>query len=194
VPVDRDPEECYVSAVLRTRTAALLALVVSSVAAAGCRPAKPAEGQGLVPELKLDGVHFRVYRDDALAAFGEAAAVSFRRDSTDLAARDVETTLPRGPAPVRIEAPAASGVASARAFEANGGIAVSRGADVARTERARYAPAPGGGSGLVTGDRPVVVEGKGYRLEGAGFTLDPARGEIAVSGGARLVAGARGVR
>lgn len=178
---------------LHNRKAALLALVISSVAAAGCRPAKPTEGQGLVPELKLDGVRFRVYRDDALAAFGEAAAVSFRRDSTDLAARDVEATLPRGPAPVRITAPAAAGVASERTFEASGGITVSRGADVARTERARYAPTPGGG-GLVTGDRPVVVEGEGYRLEGPGFTLDPARGEIAMRGGARLVAGARGVR
>jgi lipopolysaccharide export system protein LptC len=179
---------------LHTRTAALLTLVISSVAAAGCRPAKPVEGQGLAPELKLDGVRFRVYRDDALAAFGEAAAVSLRRDSTDLTARDVEATLPRGPAPVRIVAPAAAGVASARTFEANGGITVSRGADVARTERARYAPAPGGGGGLVTGDRPVVVEGEGYRLEGPGFTLDPVRGEIAMRGGARLVAGARGIR
>jgi lipopolysaccharide export system protein LptC len=178
---------------LRTRSAALLALVISSIAA-GCHPAKPAQGQGLVPELKLDGVRFRVYRDDALAAFGEAAAVSFRRDSTDLVASDVDTTLPRGPSPVRIAAPAASGVASARTFEASGGITVSRGDDVARTERARYAPAAPRGGGLVTGDRPVVVEGKGYRLEGAGFTLDPARGEIAVQGGARLVAGARGVR
>ncbi len=70
---------------------------------------------------------------------------------------------------------------------------MSRGADVARTEQARYAPSQGGG-GLVTGDRPVVVEGKGYRLQGNGFTLDPARGDIAVQGGARLVAGERGAR
>jgi lipopolysaccharide export system protein LptC len=164
-------------------------------AAPGCSPAKPAEGRGVVPELKLEGVRFRVYRADALGAFGDAATVSFRRDSTDLTARDVLATLPRGgPAPVRIAAPTAAGVASARVFTATGGVTVSRGDDVARTERARYEPSPGRGGGVVIGDRPVVVQGSGYRLEGAGFTLDPARGEIAVRGGARLVTGERGAR
>lgn len=169
-----------------------MALAVSFAGAPGCRPAKPVEGQGLVPELKLEGVRFRVYRDDELRSSGEAAVVTFRRDSSRLAARDVLAVLPRSPEPVRIAAPAATGVASARQFEATGGVTVSRGDDVARTERARYVPSPGGGAGLVTGDRPVVVEGKGYRLEGTGFTLDPARGDITVRGGARLVAGERG--
>ncbi len=173
--------------------AAALALAVSFVTTPGCGPAKPVEGQVLVPELKLEGVRFRVYRDDDLRAFGDAAAVTFRRDSTNLTARDLVATLPRSSEPVRITAPAATGVASARDFTAFGGVTVSRGDDVARTERARYAPAPGRG-GLVTGDQPVVVEGKGYRLEGAGFTLDPARGEIALRGGARLLAGDRGAR
>ena len=171
----------------------MLMLAASSVAAPGCRPAKPVEGQGLVPELKLEGVKFRVYRDDDLRAFGDAATVTFRRDSTDLAARDIVAILPRSPEPVRIEAPVGAGVVSARDFSASGGVTVTRGGDVARTERARYAPAPGRG-GLVTGDRPVVVEGKGYRLEGAGFTLDPARGERAIGGGTRLLAGVRGAR
>ncbi len=169
-------------------------LVASSVAAAGCRPAKPVEGQGVVPELKLEQVKFRVYRDDDLRAFGDAAAVTFRRDSTELAARDVVAVLPRSPEPVRIEAPVGSGVVSAREFRASGGVTVTRGDDVARTERARYAPAPGRRGGLVTGDAPDVVEGKGYRLQGTGFTLDPARGDIAIGGGARLVAGVRGAR
>lgn len=177
-----------------TRTALLLTVAVPLFATPGCGPAKPTEGQGLVPELKLEGVRFRVYRDDALSSFGEAASVSFRRDSTELGARDVLATLPRDPAPVRITAPTASGVASARTFGATGGVTVSRGDDVARTDRARYAPVPGDSGGLVTGDRPVVVEGKGYRLQGAGFTLDPTRGEIVVTGDARLVAGERGTR
>ncbi|HET8538719.1 MAG TPA: hypothetical protein VFL83_02485 [Anaeromyxobacter sp.] len=169
-----------------------MALVIPFLAAPGCRPAKPAEGQGLVPELKLQEVRFRVYRDDRLRAFGDAATVTFRRDSTELTARDVLATLPREPEPVRIAAPEGAGVASARVFTATGGVTVTRGDDVARTERARYAPSGDDGAALVTGDRPVTVEGKGYRLEGAGFTLDPARGEIALRGGARLVAGERG--
>jgi len=176
------------------RTVALMALAASLASAPGCRPARPVEAQGLAPELRLEGVAFRVYRGDVLLAFGDAGAASLRRDSTDLTARDIVATLPRGAAPVRITAPQGEGVVSARVFEARGGVIVSRGADVARTERARYAPTPGGQGGLVTGDAPVVVEGKGYRLEGNGFTLDPARGEIAVRGGARLVAGGRGAR
>ncbi len=176
-----------------TREVASLAAAASLVLAPGCRPAKPAEDQGLVPELKLDGVRFRLYRGDDLRAFGDAAGVTFRRDSTELTARDVVVVLPRSPQPVRISAPQAAGVASAREFSATGGVTVVRGDDVARTERARYVPSPGGG-GLVTGDSPIVVQGKGYRLDGTGFTLDPARGDILVRGGARLVAGERGAR
>jgi hypothetical protein len=39
-----------------------------------------------------------------------------------------------------------------------------------------------------------VVEGKAYRLDGVGFTLDPASGDMVIGGGARLVAGDRGAR
>lgn len=170
-----------------------MALAFSFLAAPGCRPAEPAEGEGVVPELKLEGVRFRVYREGALRALGEAGVATFRRDSTDLSARDVVATLPRGSVAVRIAAPSGAGVVAARVFSAEGGVTVTRGDDVARTERARYAPSASG-EGLVTGDRPVVVEGRGYRLEGAGFTLDPERSEIAVRGGASLVAGVRGAR
>jgi len=41
----------------------------------------------------------------------------------------------------------------------------------------------GDGSGQVVGDRPVELTGPGYLLQGKGFTLDLASGEIAVRGG-----------
>lgn len=167
---------------------ALPALAVSLLSTPACGPATPSEAREVAPELKLDGVRFRLYRGDTLRAFGEAAVATLRRDSTELSARDLVATLPAEPAPVRITAPSGEGVVAAREFSASGGVVVSRGGDVARTERARFEPTPG--AGLVVGDDPVVVEGRGYRLEGAGFTLDPARGDIAVRGGARLVAGA----
>jgi lipopolysaccharide export system protein LptC len=168
-------------------TAASLALAISLFATPGCRAARPGEGREVVPELKLDGVTFRVYRGDALRAFGEARTSSLRRDSTELSARDLVATLPRAPAPVRITAPEGEGVASRRVFSASGGITVSRGDDVARTERARFEPA--GEAGRVVGDAPVVLEGRGYRLEGPAFTLDPAKGDIAIHGGVRALAG-----
>ncbi len=106
------------------RMAASVLAVVCASAAPGCRPAGPTEAREVVPELKLEGVRFRVYRGDELRAFGEAAAASFRRDSTPLTARDVVATLPRDPAPVRITAPEASGIASRREFAATGGVTV----------------------------------------------------------------------
>jgi lipopolysaccharide export system protein LptC len=142
----------------------------------------------VLPEIKLEGVRFRVFRREALRASGEAATISLRRDSTDVSARDLVAVLPQeGTPPVRIVASQGQGVLADRTFEATGGVTLSRGDDAARTSSARYEPGPGGG--LVRGDEPVVVEGRGYRLEGPRFTLDPATSEIAIEGGASLAAG-----
>jgi lipopolysaccharide export system protein LptC len=170
-----------------TRVAAPLALVVS-LAGPGCRPANSVGSQAVSPELKLDGVRFRVYRGSELRAFGTAERVSLRRDSTELRAAGVEAVLPGSTPAVHVAAPAGQGVLAERTFSASGGVTVTRGDDVARTERARYVPGPGGGR--VVGDDPIVVEGRSYRLAGTGFTLTPADGAIAIGGGARLVAGA----
>lgn len=169
------------------RAAVSLALAALFLAAPACRRGQPSEAREVVPELKLEGVRFRVYRGDDLRAFGEAATASFRRDSTELSARDLLATLPRSPTPVRIAAPLGAGEVGARTYSASGGVVVSRGDDVARTPSARFVPSDGGG--VVVGDEPVIVEGSGYRLEGSGFTLDPATGDLAVRGGARLLAG-----
>lgn len=170
-----------------TRTAAALALAVSFLAEPGCRPEKPAEAAGVMPELKLEGVRFRVHRGDQLRASGEADVATLRRDSTEVSARNLAAVLARSEAPVRIAAPAGEGVLSSRVFAAGGGVTIARGGDVARTERARYVPGPGGGR--VTGSDPIVVEGRSYRLLGTGFTLDPADAGLTIGGGARLLAG-----
>jgi hypothetical protein len=167
------------------RTTVPLALAVSFLAAAGCRASRPGEANEVVPELKLEGVLFRAYRGEELRAFGEAEVATFRRDSTELSASDVVATLPQGAAPLRITAPAGEGVLSDRAFRASGGVVLRRGDDEARTERARYEPA----EQVVRGDDPVVVLGRGFQLEGPGFTLDPASGDLEIRGGVRVLAG-----
>ncbi len=159
-----------------------------SLAGAGCRRAKPVEAQAVAPELKLEGVRFRVYRGSELRAYGRAERASLRKDSTELTARNLEAILPRGAPPVRITAPAGEGVLATRRFSASGGVTASRGGDVARTERARFVPDPGGGR--VVGEDPIVVEGGSYRLGGTGFTLAPADGSLEIGGGVRLVTGA----
>lgn len=142
----------------------------------------------MVPELKLEGVRFRVFRGEELRVGGEARTASLRRDSTEVGLRDLVATLPRGDEDVRISAAEGEGVLSRRTFQASGDVVVAQGDTVGRTTAARYLPLEGG-EGLVRGDRPVVVEGPGYRLEGPRFTLDPATGVIAIEGGASLVAG-----
>lgn len=169
-----------------TRAALPLALAVS-LAGAGCRRDKPVEAQAVAPELKLEAVQFRVYRGSDLRAYGKAERASLRRDSTELSALNLEAVLPRSTPPVRITAPAGEGVLATRTFSASGGVTVSRGDDVARTERARYVPDPGGGR--VVGEDPIAVEGRSYRLEGKGFTLTPADGVLTIEGGVRLAAG-----
>jgi lipopolysaccharide export system protein LptC len=169
------------------RMTAYMLVALSVLAATGCRAAKVSEGQPVVPELKLDGVRFRVYRGESLSVFGDAETTSLRRDSSELRARQLDATLPRQGGPVLVTAPEGHGSLLSRVFDVWGGVLASRGDDVARTERARYEPHDR--DGIVRGDDPVVVEGRGYRLDGVGFTLDPGAGEIEVHGGAKLVTG-----
>jgi lipopolysaccharide export system protein LptC len=153
-----------------------------------CGRARPGEVHEVVPELALEGVRFRVWRGAELRVEGQAKSATLRRDSSELVARDVLAVLPRAEVPVRITAPIGTGVLQAQAFEARGGVVVERGADVARTESARYAPLPAGGA-IVRGEEPVELDGRGYRMRGTGFTLDPATGDLDLTGTTRLVAG-----
>lgn len=172
------------------RVAVTACLCLLTVAAPGCRPARPGESQEVLPELKLEGVRFRVHRGDSLRLAGEAATVAFRRDSTELTASGLSARLPSAGGEVEIAAPEGRGIVSERTYVARGGVRVSRGTDLVRTESARWEPS--GRGGTLTGGDPVVVEGRGYRLEGTGFALDPAASEIRIRGDARLVAG-RGI-
>jgi lipopolysaccharide export system protein LptC len=177
---------------LWTRKGALLLLVLAAGSALGCRPNQPRETGEVVPELKLEGVRFRVYREASLRASGEAATVTYRRDTQGLEAKSLAAVLDAEGDEVRIAAPEGGGDLARRTFNASGGLVATRGSETARTDRAWYVPTPGRGQGLVSGDRPVVVQGESYRLEGNAFTYDPAKGEIVVHDGARLDTGVVG--
>lgn len=165
-------------------------LAVSAAALAGCAESQTGADRGAVPEIRLEGVRFRLFRAEALRADGTAAAVTYERATTQVHATDMQVTLRERQEPVRVTAPAVEGVVSGRSFLASGGVRAVRGADSAVTEEARFEPS-GDGSGQVVGDQPVELTGPGYRLQGKGFTLDLATGEIAVRGGTRLVTGRR---
>ena len=168
-----------------------LLVVLSVLAAAGCRSGAPSEAPAVAPELKLEGVRFRVYRGTPCAPSVTPKASrsgGIRRRSGRGTWTDVSRATGLGPD----RPPGGRGFAHVPRLRGVGRRGGRRGDDAARTERARYEP--GEGDGLVRGDDPVVVQGRGYRLDGAGFTLDPAQGNIAVRGGARLVAGLPGAR
>jgi hypothetical protein len=153
-------------------------LILSSIA---CRSGQSTEPTALAPELKLDGVHFRVWKGDALRAQGNARQVTIRRDTTQITARDLQAELPSAGQPVEISAPEATGLLSTQAFSAQGGVVVVHGDERAETDRARYVPGPDG-QGTVLGDDPVVVERGALRLSGVGFAFDPRTGELQLGG------------
>jgi hypothetical protein len=168
-------------------------LAVWAAALTGCSQPRTAEERQDVPELQLEGVRFRLFRGDALRADGTASSVTYQRDSTVVGAVDLAIRLHERRDVVLLTAPAGDGVVSARTFRAGGGLRAVRGSDTAVTEAARFDPAAGE-DGQVIGDLPVELAGRGYRLRGNGFTLDPAVGQIALRGGTRLVAGLPGGR
>ncbi|HYG66775.1 MAG TPA: hypothetical protein VD838_03920 [Anaeromyxobacteraceae bacterium] len=137
-----------------------------------------------MPELKLHGVRFRVYREASLRASGHAKTATYRRDTQGLVAGDLDVVLTTSEGEkVRLTAPEGRGDLPRGTFGASGGLVAWRATDVARTDRAWYVPTPDR-EGIVSGDRPVVVEGADYRLHGNSFTYDPATGQIDLHDGA----------
>ncbi len=135
----------------------------------------------MAPELKLERVHFRVWRGEALQARGEARQVVIRRDTNHATASELRAELPAQDQAVFITAPAAQGDLATRVFTGEGGVVVTHGGERAVTDRARYEPGPSG-RGLVTGRDPVAVERLNVRLDGTGFTFDPQVGDLQLGG------------
>ena len=98
----------------------------------------------MVPELTMDGVQFQIDRGGVLKATGEAARLTYRRDTTDVAATDLAIDLLAAAGPVRLTAPTGSGRLAGQTFRVTGGLRATRGADVATTPSATYPAGPDG--------------------------------------------------
>ena len=164
------------------------ATVVVLFLAAGCRPVRPGEARQVAPELTMDGVQFQIDRGGVLKATGEAARLTYRRDTTDMAATDLAIDLLTPTGPVHVTAPTGSGRLAGRTFRITGGLRATRGADEATTPSATTRPGPDGAI-RIEGDEAIQLAGPGYRLTGTGFDIDPATGELAIRGKPRLVTG-----
>jgi len=170
----------------------ILAVAVAALGG-GCARRRVPEARAGAPELRLEGVQFRLFRGETLRAEGTASTLTYQRESTAVTASEIGLRLHGRQDPVKLTAPAGAGVLSERTFQASGGLLAVRGTDSARTDSARYDPALGK-QGEVVGDDPVELSGEGYRMRGDGFVLDPADAVIVLRGSTRLVAGLGGVR
>jgi len=172
------------------RTWTRIAVGVFLAGGIGCFPGKPVETEKVTPEVRFEELRFRAFRDGRLAASGEAAEAGYRRDTGDFTLETLSVLFPAvdGGPDARLTAPRGGGNARGREFLATGGVRLVRGADVATTEEARYL----GSDGLVHGEHPIEVQGRGYVLAGPRFVVDPRVQALRVEGGAGLVAGGRG--
>jgi hypothetical protein len=166
------------------------ALAICAFLASGCWSSRSVEPGYLPPELTMEEVRFQVDRAGVAKASGEAERVTYRRDTSQVAATNLDLVLHGAEGEVQLQAPAATGFFSQHHFEATEGVTARRGQDVAVTRTAVYdAPPWDGLGGQVSGSDPVQVTGPGYQLDGRGFTLVPSSGELLLGGGARLVSG-----
>jgi hypothetical protein len=141
-----------------------------------------------VPELVLEDLRFRVYRDVRLAAHGTADRSNYRRDTGEFASEGIQVTLEQARGgQVSLGAPYGRGSSRGREFFAWGGVRLLQKGTTAVTEEAHYDPV----AALVRGDRPITVRGPNYTLAGPGFYLDPRTEELVVLGGTKVTAGQR---
>jgi len=168
----------------RAWTMALIAGTAALGFLSACKSSQKSGSTALAPELKLERVHFRVWRGDALRVSGDAAQVVIRRDTSHAAASEVRAELTAEGTPVVVTAPSVEGDLSTQEFTGTGGVVVTHAGERATTDRARYVPGPSG-HGLVTGRDAVTVERGDLRLEGVGFTFDPLAGDLQLGGPVR---------
>ena len=163
-----------------TWAARSVAVAVCILATPGCSSDGTSEAAQVAPELKLEGVRFRVYRGEH---FARPARLPRPPCAGTPPASPPASSSPSSPgrAPRSASTPLwAKG--RSRPESSLPGRRDGQPSRRRRPDRQRAVRASPGGAGLVRGDEPVVVEGEGYRLEGPRFTLDPESGEIAIAG------------
>jgi hypothetical protein len=72
-----------------------VSLLAAVLAAGGCGAEKVREMEEVPPGIAFEGLEFRSYRGEALAASGRAEHAFLRRDTTDVAATDITVRFPR---------------------------------------------------------------------------------------------------
>ena len=148
--------------------------VLAALVGACTTPSAPAP-RAPGPELALDGVTLRVYRNSDPQLLARAAHLELARSTGELTARDVHFDFLADSASV--DAPRLSGSLSSQAFELTGGVVLHSGALTGRTEAAHF-EGRDGLHGIASGVAPIAVEGvaagRPYSLTADRFRFDVA--------------------
>jgi lipopolysaccharide export system protein LptA len=127
--------------VLSSSTHLALGILAASIAGmVACAPPRSAEERKAAPELRLEGVRFRLFRGDVQSASGTAAVVTYLRETTALRATELALHLRDRGEELLVTAPSGEGVVSSRTFAASGGVRADRGPDPAAREPAPKRP------------------------------------------------------
>jgi hypothetical protein len=158
-------------------------LAITGVIALGCAGAPPPDVGVGPPELVLDGVTFRFFRDEALRAVGQAAGATFRRDTGDLVARKATVNIrdPKQSGPKDLGAERVAGNVRSGQGIAEGGVwGRDEQGTTFTTESCRF----DGKAQTAEGEKPVRIDGEGLRMENpSGFAMDfSARGALRLKG------------
>ena len=167
-----------------------LGLLALGLGVAACDAGGAADqGVATPPRLTFQDLKFRVYRGPLLAAEGQAARASFRRDTGEVQAEKISARFPDEPArpETRLEAGQGRGNVRERWFAGSDGVRALQPGQVSTTSEARWSAA----DGIVRGDQPVVVRRGRLVVRGPGFTIDPKDQKIVIDGGAQAVAEGR---
>ncbi|BDG09920.1 hypothetical protein [Anaeromyxobacter paludicola] len=146
----------------------------------------------MTPEVKLEGLSFRVFRGAELEVSGTARSATWERGSAGLSAEQVVAHFPpsEGRPAASVTAARMTGSLRTHDFAATGGLVASQGAERIESPSGRYSSR----TGFLSGDEQVEVFGKGYQLSGKGYALDPTTRALTIGGRAHLVAGEGGSR
>jgi hypothetical protein len=151
-----------------------------------CAGGPPVDLGEAPPEIQLEGVGFKFFRENELRAVGKASHATFMRDTGDGSAQSVRMRLLASAdatdrSEVELAAREIHGNIRTQQVAAQGGVRIAEAGGAAGVTNTASLDGP---AHLVTGKDPVDISGVGYHVHSdRGFRLDiSGPGSLALSG------------
>jgi len=156
---------------LTARPRARACACLLALAAAGCKPDRPAEAAVTPsrPQATLHGVRMRVFHGEELALVGRAVRLSFNRSTREVTAEEALLQFNPRSRPAELRAPQLRGNLDRRGADLSGGVRLKGPSGLTGETAAAHFDIP---TRIATGDQPVRLRGPGYTVQAGGFQLD----------------------